>query len=149
MSLGLEPTIIPQSVGGVVGWVFTAALGVFTLVTQMRKGKVDESAMVLGEWKKLFEAHKERVEALAQRVTDLESENAGLRSRVTSLEDQLSTAKKHEIELEEENAGLKRQIVQLADSGVSLLGQKPPGSAEYTEKTKEGRKTLDEKDATG
>lgn len=146
MSGTIDPSVFPETVGGIIGWISTGVLGLFTIITQMRKGKVDESAMVLGEWKKLFEAHKERVESLAERVSHLETENATLRGRVKTLEDELSTAKKDNMDLIEENHGLKRQVAQLAGSAVIVLDQKQPGSNSFDEKTKESRKKLDDID---
>lgn len=49
-----------------LGWALSAILGLFAVITQLRKAKVDESALVLGKWKELVETH----EAAISRIND-------------------------------------------------------------------------------
>lgn len=92
-------------------------------VVQWRKGSVDESALVLGKWKELVDAHQSQIEilnseikSLRQRLTDAEKEFADYR-RATDKRIQ---------ELVDENAGLRRAIIQNSRSGATLIEGKEP-----------------------
>ncbi|MBI0474208.1 hypothetical protein D9601_02360 [Sphingomonas sp. MA1305] len=105
--------------GTVAGWV-AAAIGPFTVyLTMRRKTDVDESAMILGKWKELVEAHEKAIAAVREefasyRVTAI-AEIADLRTRLSKAEMRIT-------ELEVENAGLKRSIAQNSQSTAHMLG---------------------------
>lgn len=103
------------------GWVIGALTLLVTFLANRSKGRIDESALVLGEWKKLLDAHKERIDALDERIKSLEAENKVLRGRVLALEKELHEVKGEKERVTEENAGLRRQLGQMAQSGLVHL----------------------------
>lgn len=97
------------------GWVVAIVLGAFTAITQFRKSRVDESALILGSWKEMVEAHKAMVNQHDAELKELREylrvereDNEKLRTRVHELEDQV--------------AGLRRNIAQLGQSTAIQLG---------------------------
>lgn len=103
---GLTPTAIG-------GWAIALILGLFTLVTQLRKSKVDESALILGKWQELVATHERQLTSMRVEVDDLRS--------------RLNAAERRIIELETENAGLKRAIAQNSRSAAVFLGPAATG----------------------
>ena len=116
----MEPDLLPQSVGGWLGWVIAGATALFTIIAQWRKSKVDESALVLGKWKELVEAHESAIKRLnedAERDRKRAADEAHvLRRRISELELQVR-------ELREENEGLKRTIIQNSKSTAQMLSR--------------------------
>ncbi|WP_312487147.1 hypothetical protein [Sphingomonas sp.] len=106
--------------GGVSGWV-VALVGPFLVyLATRRKTDVDESAMILGKWKELVEAHEKAIAAVREefavyRKSALD-EIADLRTRLVAAEREL-------IELKAENAGLKRSIAQNSQSTAHMFRQ--------------------------
>lgn len=129
MATGLSMGSIPTTA---YGWIAFVLLGIGTFFLNFRKGKVDESALVLGEWRKLYEAHEKRIEAYEGRIAALTDEfdrhreearleAARLNERVGQLEQENSALKQRISQLEDENAGLRRTIIQNSQStGVML-----------------------------
>ncbi len=108
----MEP---PQTIAGWAGWVTSSLLGLFVAWTQFRKGRVDESAVVLAEWKKLIDAHQSQIKSLVDEVADLRRRLGVTEGRVTVLEDENRS-------LRIENDGLRRQVAQRSQSEVEVLG---------------------------
>lgn len=105
--------------GGVSGWVMAIVAPLLVFWATNRKTDVDESAMILGKWKELVEAHENAIKAVreefsAYRTTAI-AEIADLRTRLVSAERRIT-------ELETENAGLKRSIAQNSRSTAHILG---------------------------
>lgn len=103
------------------GWFTALAVAVVGALVQWRKGSVDESVAVLGEWKKLLDTHQKQLEMMQVRIDGLVRDNADLRLRLDSAEKRIR-------ELEDENAGLKRAIIQNSRSTAIQIGKRARGS---------------------
>lgn len=104
----------------VIGYVVGIGGPLGMYITSRRKTDVDESAMILGKWKELVEAHEKAIQAVREefavyRKSALE-EIADLRTRLVAAEREI-------IELKAENAGLKRSIAQNSQSAAHMFGQ--------------------------
>lgn len=130
--------MLPQSVGGwsaLLGWA-TAVVGpIFVFLTTRRKTDVDESAVILGKWKELVEAHETAIKRLtedfARERTRWQSENDRLQHRVTELETENAR-------LKDDITGLKRAIAQNSQSAAFQLGGFGRGNSDaFPEGTKE------------
>lgn len=95
-----------------------------TILYNSRKVKVDESAMVLGKWKELVEAHQSQIGSMAEEIK-------GLRTRVRELEEAFAAYKIDAAEKlaakDAEIAGLKRAIAQNSQSTAYQLGRHGSG----------------------
>lgn len=89
------------------GWIVALLVAVGTAAVQWRKGNIDESAMILGKWKELVDAHQSQITTLTGQIAELT--------------ERLAVAERRIRELEEENAGLKRAIAQNSQSAVYAL----------------------------
>jgi len=101
------------------GW---AAAGVGPYLTwrlNSRKADVDESALILGKWKELVEAHEKAIAAVRE---EFSAYRATALTEITDLRSRLTAAERRITELETENAGLKRSIAQNSQSTAHLLG---------------------------
>lgn len=98
------------------GWAVAIVIGLFTFIAQMRRGGVEETAVVLGKWKELVEAHEKQIEGL-------NGEISRLKQRVAELEElaerQIETIKQLSADLE----GERRQAQQQARSFRRQLEQ--------------------------
>ena len=105
------------------GWVLALLVALVSAVVQWRKGSVDESALVLGKWKELVDAHQSQIEIL-------NAEIKSLRERLTASEKEFAEYRratdKRIQELVDENAGLRRAIIQNSRSGATLIEGRPP-----------------------
>lgn len=110
------------------GWLVAILVAIFTFIAQWRKGGVEETAMVLGKWKELVEAHEHQIEGLhgqiktlTEKVVALESAAADLRKTASGLE-RVAEDRLHRIEhLERELEGAKRNLKQQAESFAEQL----------------------------
>lgn len=86
-------------------WGFVIALGgiVFPFAVAWRRGKVDESAAILGRWKEMVDQHAEDIKALRDELRIERNDNAILR-------EELSEARRKIVELEDQVTGLRRQL---------------------------------------
>lgn len=89
------------------GWIVAIITIVSTFVYNNRKVQVDESALVLGQWRALVENHQGQIAVMAKEITDLRERLGKAEMRIRDLED--------------ENAGLKRAIAQNSQSAVYNL----------------------------
>jgi septal ring factor EnvC (AmiA/AmiB activator) len=78
------------------GWVVAILVAMFTFIAQWRKGGVEETALVLGKWKELVEAHerelgglRDEIKNLQARVAELEEVAEGRGDRIRELETEL------------------------------------------------------------
>lgn len=111
---------------GVLGWVAAFVAPLLVWLASRRKSDIDESAMILGKWKELVEAHeaaiKRLTEEFARERTRWQGENDRLQKRVDELEAE-GRAKDVKIKgLEDEVTGLKRAIAQNSQSAAFHLG---------------------------
>lgn len=100
--------------GALGGWIVALLLGLFTLLTQMRKARVDESAIVLAKWKELVESHDRDLAAMREELRAERQENTSLRAELRKAESEIRA-------LKEEVAGLRRLIAQLGQSTLLHL----------------------------
>lgn len=107
---------MPERVSGVAqfveqygGWLVGLLTVLGTIFYNSRKVQVDESALVLGKWKDLVEAHQSQISTLNAELT-------ALRERLLKAEERIR-------QLEDENAGLRRSIIQNSQSAVVELGK--------------------------
>jgi hypothetical protein len=113
------------------GWGVAIILGLFTLFTQLRKGKVDESALVLGKWKELVETHEAAIAALrgefAAYKKEASEELEALRKRLRDVEKEFADYKRAASEQilcrDREIEGLKRAIAQNSKSAAYQIGR--------------------------
>lgn len=136
-----------KSVGDLIsqygGWLagFIAVIG--TIIYNRRKVQIDESALVLGKWKELVEAHQTQ-------ISTMNAELESLRKRVREIDNAFSeyrrVTEKRIADLESENAGLKRAIAQNSQSAAYQLGRRtsPPERGNRT--AKDILRELDEED---
>lgn len=106
--------------GAVTGWI-AAIIGPITVwLATNRKTDVDESAVILGKWKELVEAHEKAIASVREEFSTYRAsaiqEIADLRKRLVAAENEIA-------ELKTENAGLKRAIAQNSQSTALFLGQ--------------------------
>lgn len=101
------------------GWIVAIVVAVITAAVQWRKGSVDESALVLGKWKDLVDAHQSQ-------IGTLNAEIESLRKRLAANEVEFSQyrreTEKRMRSLEDENAGLRRMIAQNSQSAAWAIG---------------------------
>lgn len=130
--------------GGVAGWCVAIVGPLLTYLATRRKSDIDESTLVLNQWKLLFEAHKQQMDDAAAAhkkqldaaLADYERRMSVATHEITQLRDKIGAQEKkilvHEeriAALEEENRalrteneGYKRQIAQKSQSEVTVLG---------------------------
>lgn len=114
------------------GAVILAIIGpVLTWLVARRKVSVDESALVLGKWKELVEAHQGQIKSLNEEIATLRDRLAVNEKAFTEYREANDSEKreyrrateKRIRDLEEENAGLKRAILQNSSSTVIAIGK--------------------------
>lgn len=124
----------PQLPAGWIGYLVAVLTIAVTFIVNWRKGKIDESALVLGEWRRLYEAHEKRIEAYEGQITRLtdefdahreeaRKEISRLGDRIMHLEQENSQLRQKVAQLEDENVGLKRMIAQNSQSTALMLGR--------------------------
>lgn len=108
--------------GAVSGWVVAIVAPLLVFLATNRKTDVDESAMILGKWKELVEAHEKAIAAVRE---EFATYRKSALEEIADLRTRLSAAERRIGELETENAGLKRAIAQNSQSTAHLLGGRP------------------------
>lgn len=110
------------------GWVVALLIALFTFIAQWRKGGVDETAVVLGKWKELVEAHqtqlaslKDEIVELRARVADLEDSNEQLEKTAKKLAKDVEERDARIAKLERDLEGEKRNLQQQANSFAEQL----------------------------
>jgi len=114
MAEGLDPSIIPQTVGGVAGWIGTLGFGGLAAWLNFHKVKVDETAMILAKWREMTDSHAAALVRVEERLTRAQETIDTLRTQVFALQDEV-------LHLKSENAGLVRQIAQVSQSTITVL----------------------------
>lgn len=110
----------PVSPGLGLGWPvvlgFLAAIvgPVLVFLASRRKTDVDETGLVLAEWKNLIAAHQAT-------TASLRAEIEGLRNRLGSAEDRIAHLEDVNRGLLSENEGLRRQLAQASQSTAVML----------------------------
>jgi hypothetical protein len=112
--------------GAISGWIAAAVGPLLVWASTNRKTDVDESAVILGKWKELVEAHEAAIKRLTEdfdrerkrwtediirmtaRIVELETEGRQKDVRIKGLEDEVS--------------GLRRSIAQNSQSSAFQLG---------------------------
>lgn len=130
---------------------------IFPFVVSWRRGRIDESALVLAEWRKLYEAHEKRIEGYEAQITRLTSdfdrhreesarereasanEIAGLRNRLRTAEERIAGLEQSIREKDKHITGLEAQLRQNSQSTAHMLGR-PDGVADSKAVRKEPRK---------
>lgn len=101
--------------GTITGWV-AAVVGPYLVYrATSRKTDIDESAIVLGKWKELVDAHERSLASLNREIDSL-------RDRLVTAEKRISDQDGEIAALREENAGLRRAIAQNSQSTAMLIG---------------------------
>ncbi len=124
------------------GWLVALFVAFVSGVVQWRKGSVDETALVLGKWKDLVEAHQSSITALHTQIASQAEEIADLRKRVIKLEER-------ERELLDENAGLKRAIAQHSRSTAFQIGKQRTASKDRDERIDDLTARMDQAGGNG
>lgn len=142
---------ILESIGGwagLSGWVAAVVTPSLMWLAARRKTDVDESAVILGKWKELVEAHETSIKRLTEdferdrqrsidEIKSLREEASGLRVRIRDLE-AAGREKDGQIDaLKAEVRGLRDSIIQNSRSSAQLIGkssgiQEPPMTEEVT-----------------
>jgi hypothetical protein len=121
----VDPSLEPKTLGGLIGIVGTVGLGMFTAITQWRKGNIDASANVMGEWQKLIAAHQTQIKGLVEEISDLRTRLAVAEKEIMELRAENAAQREHaadEIRRRDETiAGLTRTIAQNSQSNVAFL----------------------------
>jgi len=116
MAEPVNPSLIPESLGGWIGTLTAFILGFLMWTTHRKKGQIDESALVLGEWKKLIEVHQTQI--------------ADLTTRLIKAEERIAVLEEENRLYRIENDGLKAQMAQASRSQAVMLapsaGSKAP-----------------------
>lgn len=110
----MPDSLIPQSPAGWFGYLLALATFIGAVLRDRRKADVDESAIVLGEWKKLIEAHQSQIKSLTDEVS-------ALRGRLSQAEERIAALEEENRRLRIENDGLIRQQAQRSQSEVTVL----------------------------
>jgi chromosome segregation ATPase len=113
--------------GAVSGWIAAAVGPTLVFLSTRRKTDVDESAMILGKWKELVDAHEAAIKRLTEEF-DRErkrwtEDTVRLTHRIAELE---TEGRQKDIKikgLEDEVSGLKRAIAQNSKSTAHFLGR--------------------------
>lgn len=117
-------------------------------LVNLRKGKVDESAVLLGEWRQMVDQHARDITELRDELRKERQENSALRKslndahdKIAGLQDQINVIKqRHVSEIaakDNEIEGLRRQIIQNSKSSAQLLGD--PASLAITRASRKKR----------
>lgn len=119
------------------GWLAFVLLGTATFILNWRKGKVDESTKILGEWRKLYDAHEariavyeKRIDAHERRIEALTKENTSLQSRLRGAEERILHLEEVVIEKDKRIAGLEATIRQNSQSVAYQIGRQSGVSSE-------------------
>lgn len=134
-----KPVIgVPQGWGW-IGWLIAFVTIITTYLVNRRKVRVDESALVLDEWKKLYDAHEKRIEGYEHKIEGYEkqielitsefalyrkqaaSESRDLRTRLTGAEKRIGHLEEMIIQKDKYIAGLEAQIGQITQSSAVIL----------------------------
>jgi hypothetical protein len=100
------------------GWIVSGLTILGTFIYNSRRVEVDESAMVLGKWKELVEAHQSQIGSLKAEIAELRERLMKTEARIRELEEINSSQK---IAYEQQIAGLQRQIAQNSRAAVHAL----------------------------
>lgn len=123
-----------QIVSGQWGWIgyaVGAAAILFTYLRDRKKNDIEESSLILNQWKLLVDGHKEDIAAIKTDFAAYKSaaitEIASLRERLTAVEKDLAEqrlyAAKEIAARDVQIAGLQRAIAQNSKSTVFRLGK--------------------------
>lgn len=112
------------------GYLFGLAMLLFPFLVSWRKGKVDESAVILGKWKELVSAHEEQIRRLYDDFKSYRESAAreidDLRNRVRAAEKRILELEQIVIEKDRHISGLERHIAQLSQSTALHLSKRRP-----------------------
>lgn len=129
-----------QLPAGWPGYLFGAATILLAFLVNWRKGKVDESAVILGKWKDLVDAHEAQIKRLNE---DFDSHRAQATSEIADLRQRLQSAELRITEMEAQArekdkyiVGLEAQIRQNSQSTAHLLGRPEALATSKTRKDK-------------
>jgi chromosome segregation ATPase len=117
----MAPAVSSSLPAGWAGWIIAALTILTAFIVNWRKGKIDQSALVLGEWKKLYDAHEKRVEALTAEISGLRERLTEAESRIRHLEEVVVQKDHAIIEKDKYIAGLEAQIGQITQSSAVIL----------------------------
>lgn len=116
------------SSAGWLGWAFFL-LAIAGYFLNRKKGRIEESAMLLGKWRELFDAHTARIEEYERKIEGYEKRIEANTREIADLRDRLGAAETRILELERTVidkdrtiAGLERQLAQVTQSTAAELG---------------------------
>lgn len=118
--LGSPDASIFVAVGG---WVVAILIALLTAVIQLRRGGAEETAVVLGKWKELVEAHEKQIKGLNEEIS-------ALRHRVHELEELVEEQREIIKKLEKALEGERRQGAQRERSFKEQLARLSKSSNE-------------------
>ena len=124
----------PELPPGWPGYLFGLAMLLFPFLVNWKKGKVDESAMILGRWKDMVDQHAEDIKELRDELRNERAENARLRSSLADAHEEIGR-------LKDEVVGLKRMIAQNSQSTAQMLGDPAAAAILTAGKKKRGDHT--------
>ena len=127
-------SLIPQSLGGWLGWATAVILGVATAITQIKKVRVDETAAATHMWEALTTAHTAQIKALTERVASLESDMIAMRKVHAAEIAELKLTHAEELKHRDQDiTSLQRIIAQNSQSVAQRMGG--PSREEWDEAT--------------
>lgn len=103
------------------GWVVAILIALFTFIAQWRRGGVDETAVVLGKWKELVEAHESQITSLRTRINELEAKVRDLEEHGRDREARIDELEAKNRRLTKTLEGERRQMQQQSESFKAQL----------------------------
>lgn len=110
------------------GYLIGALTVVITLVISWRKGKIDESALILGRWKDMVDQHAEDIKDLREELRKERDQNATLREQLRSALTEADELRERLRKAEDKINGLERKIIQLGRSALNNIVPPDPGA---------------------
>lgn len=124
----------------IIGWMTPLIVGVTVWLTGRKKNDIDESTLVLNQWKALLEAHKvqmadqaalfekklnDQADTFKSKMADAKEEIEQLRHKLGMHEERIEALEAENRALRTENEGYRRNAIQRSQSEMQLL---PPAS---------------------
>lgn len=117
-----------QLPAGWAGYLVAIITIVTTFIVNRRKGKVDESTLVLGKWKEMVDQHAVDIRELREELRKEREDNGTLRVQLRKALDESDMLRERLRKAEDKIAGLERKIIQLGRSALNNIVPPDPGA---------------------
>jgi septal ring factor EnvC (AmiA/AmiB activator) len=114
-----------ERIPSILGWCTPLFIAVTAWFAGRRKNDIDESTVVLNQWKALLEAHKAQMSDQAvsfeKKMQDAKDEIEKLGKKIIAHEERIEALEKENKVLREENEGYRRQMLQRSQSEMQVV----------------------------